>query len=168
MAKRVIVIFPKFERLGLIEQIRSMFDPLATSTEAHITLVFPFESNVSSEQLHSHIKDATRNIQPFQLKLQGITGHEGEYLFLNVKRGNDQIIELHDKLYTGVLAPYLLHSHTYVPHLTVGRLPDNDSFCHALAKIKEFTATFETQIKEISVCSIQADGSDQIDFTVAL
>ena len=145
-----------------------MFDPLAASAEAHITLVFPFESNASSEQLHSHIKEATRNIQPFQLKLQGITGHEGEYLFLNVKRGNDQIIALHDNLYTGILLPHLLNSHTYVPHLTVGRLTDNDSFCHALTKMKEFTATFETQVKEISVCSIQADGSEQIDFTVAL
>src|SRR4028118_1276051 len=84
MAKRVIVIFPTFEQLDLVEPIRNMFDPLAASTEAHITLVFPFESNASSEQLHSHIKEAAGNFQPFQLKLQGITGYEGEYLFLNV------------------------------------------------------------------------------------
>jgi 2'-5' RNA ligase len=91
MAKRVVVIFPKFERLDLIEQIRSVFDPLAASVKAHITLVPPFEDDVSSEQLHSHIEQAIKDIQPFHITLQGITGHEGEYLFLNVKRGTTNL-----------------------------------------------------------------------------
>ena len=42
-------------------------------------------------------------LHPFNIVLKGVTGSEEEYLFLNVKVGNDQIIELHDKLYSGLL-----------------------------------------------------------------
>ena len=168
MKKRVIVIFPKFERLDLIEQIRSMFDPLAASVKAHITLVPPFEADVSSEQLHSHIEQVIQNIQPFSVTLQGITGHEGEYLFLNVKRGNDELIELRDKLYSGILANHLLPQYTYVPHLTVGRLPDQKLFLEAVTTAQEVTAIFETQIYEVSVYNVQSNGTRLIEFNIPL
>jgi 2'-5' RNA ligase len=168
MAKRVIVIFPRFERLDLIEQIRSVFDPLAAIVKAHITLVPPFEDDASSEQLHSHIKQAIQNIQPFHITLQGITGHEGEYLFLNVKRGNDELIELRDRLYSGILATHFLPQYTYVPHLTVGRLPNSELFLKALATAQELTATFETQISEVCVYSVQSNGTRPIEFNVPL
>ena len=168
MAKRVVVIFPKFERLDLIEQIRSVFDPLAASVKAHITLMPPFEDDVSPEQLHSHIEQAIQNIQPFHINLQSITGHEGEYLFLNVKRGNDKLIELRDKLYSGILATHFLPQYTYVPHLTVGRLTNQKLFLEAVATAQEVTATFETQISKVSVYSIQSNGTRPIDFNIPL
>lgn len=168
MAKRVVVIFPKFEQADLIEQIRKSFDPLATMIEAHITLVPPFESSISAGELYSHIEEAIEVIQPFHLLLQGITGHEGEYLFLNVKRGNDQLITLRDRLYTGFLASYLLPEYTCVPHLTVGRLPDRNTFFSALERATQLKDSFETQVCEISVYSIQPGGTRCIEFSVPL
>ena len=88
----------------------------------HITLVFPFESTISTEQLTQHMSRAAQALRPFTLHPRGITGYAKEYLFLNVKYGNDQLIVLHDYLYTGLLAPYLTFQETYLPHLTVGRL----------------------------------------------
>lgn len=168
MEKRVIVIFPKFEQLGLIEQIRSEFDPLAASVKAHITLVPPFENDISSEQLHSHIENAIQDIQPFHIALQSITGQEDEFLFLNVKRGNDKLIELRDALYSGVLATHFLPQYTYIPHLTVGRLRNKDLFLKAVTAAQEITTTFETQVNEISVYKIQCDGTRSIEFHIPL
>lgn len=162
------MVFPKFGRLDILEQFRNAYDPLAISVNAHITLVPPFDNNASPEQLRLHITQAIQNIRPFHIMLQGITGHQGEYLFLNVKRGNDQLIELRDRLYTGLLSAHLLPQYTYVPHLTVGRLPDEGSFFEALTVAQEITATFDTQVREISVYSIQTDGTRPLEFSVTL
>jgi hypothetical protein len=63
---------------------------------AHITLVFPFESPLGTDELRAHIERMVQGIGPFPLCLAGVTGMNAEYLFLNVKRANDALIELHD------------------------------------------------------------------------
>jgi 2'-5' RNA ligase len=166
MSKRAIVVFPKFEELHLIHQLRRQFDPLANTIEPHITLVFPFESNLSAEHLQTHIRQAVRSIGPFPVQLHGITGSEGEYLFLNVKRGNDQLIELHDCLYSGVLAVYLSVEHAFIPHLNVGRLENKAAFLSALEEARKVSTVFQTVIEEVAV--YQVDGDPPIEFGVRL
>jgi len=168
MVTRVVVIFPRFEQIDLIEQLRGIYDPLASSIEPHITLVFPFESDIAPQHIRYHIEQSIHSITPFPIVLRGVTGHEGEYLFLNVKHGNDQLIELHDRLYTGLLASHLNDQHTFVPHLTVGRLPDNSYLMEALNTARTLKTTFETQVKALSVYAIQSDGTRSIEFEVIL
>jgi len=166
--KRAIVILPKFDGLGLIDQLRRRFDPLASKIDAHITLVFPFESDLSAEQLRAHIQRVIEGMTPFQVQLRGITGHEGKYLFLNVELGNDQLIELHDRLYSGPLAAYLVSEYTYVPHVTVGCLPDRIEFLKALEMACEVRATFQTVVSEICTYRIESDGNLWEEFSVSL
>jgi 2'-5' RNA ligase len=150
-SKRAIVVFPKFENVYHIKQLRNQFDPLALTIEPHITLVFPFESDLSTEQLRPHIQQAIQGIRSFPVQLHGITGSESEYLFLNVKHGNDEIIELHDRLYSGLLTEHLCAEHTYVPHLTIGRLNNKATFLTALETAQKMSAIFQTIIEEVSV-----------------
>jgi 2'-5' RNA ligase len=149
-----IVIYPKFDHKNQIDQLRNQFDPLAAVLDPHITLVFPFESDLSLEQLKAHIQYAIQGILPFEIELQGITGSEGEYLFLNVKHGNDQIIEMHDRLYTGLLEPHLIREHTYIPHLTIGRLNNKAAFLSALEITQNMKVLFTTMIKELALIRI--------------
>ena len=51
--KRSIVIFPEFSNSRDIQSLRREFDPLAFKIAPHITLVLPFESDLSSEDLES-------------------------------------------------------------------------------------------------------------------
>ena len=51
IGKRDILIFPKFENIDLIQDIRNKFDPLANIIAPHITLAFPFLDNMSNEEL---------------------------------------------------------------------------------------------------------------------
>ena len=51
---------------------------------------------------------------------------------VNVKHGNDELVALHDLLYGGPLAQYLSTEHTFVPHLTVGRIADKLEWREAL------------------------------------
>src|SRR6185437_16315838 len=95
-----IIIFPEFapEQRALIDRLRAAYDPLASAIAPHITLVFPFEAPLSADGLLTHMRASVATMTPFEIELRGVTGQEDEYLFLNVKRGNDQIIALHDRL----------------------------------------------------------------------
>jgi 2'-5' RNA ligase len=155
MVTRAVVAFPQIERGEVIQRLRERYDPLAASIAPHLTLVFPFESALTTDELAEHVSKAVVGFEPFRVRLQGITGQEGEYLFLNVKRGNDQLIELHDRLYNGPLAPFLRPEFTYTPHLTVGRLPDSDTFRAALDDARQITMAFEATIAEITLYRIE-------------
>ena len=88
-----------------------------------------------------------------------MTASEGEYLFLNVKQGNDALIALHDRLYTGPLEPHLSRRHTFVPHLTVGRVADRHGFETALAEAAASPVALETMVRAVSIYAIDADGT---------
>ena len=51
MAQRTIMIFPDFEQMEIIESIREKYDPLYQLVKPHITVVFPFDMDVSNEEL---------------------------------------------------------------------------------------------------------------------
>ncbi len=49
MKERTIMIFPKFDNLDIINSIRDKYDPLAKLVPPHLTLVFPFKSELTKE-----------------------------------------------------------------------------------------------------------------------
>jgi 2'-5' RNA ligase len=108
------------------------------------------------------MRPAVVSIGPFSLALREVTGHDGENLFLNVKRGRDELLALHDRLYTGPLAAFLEPDHTYLPHLTVGRLSDPAAFAAAfaaaLAAARRLDLHVETTAREICAHTIALDG----------
>jgi 2'-5' RNA ligase len=165
---RAIVIFPAFADAAPINRLRRAYDPLADYIAPHITLVFPFASAIATEALATHLRRATRDLAPFEVTLREITGHREEYLFLNVKRGADQLVALHDRLYSGILTRYLAPEHTYTPHLTVGRLDSAERFVLALVDARRMTSQFSLTVGEIVAYRIGEEGSRALDCQVVL
>jgi len=159
--KRAIVLFPRFDNAQAIQRIREQYDPLANYIAPHMTLVFPFESDLSTDDVRAHISQALKGVKKFTVQLNGITGDFRDgYLFLNVKQGNDNIIELHDKLYSGSLEQFLFRKVTYCPHLTLGRVEQQSAFDQALKELGSFAERFETETDKISVeCIDEAEHS---------
>lgn len=79
MIKRGFMIFPEFENIEEIEEIRRKYDPLAKHVKPHITLVFPFRSHIEKNDLLNHIDKVISDISPFKLKMSGITGHKDKF-----------------------------------------------------------------------------------------
>jgi 2'-5' RNA ligase len=161
MRKRYVVAFPSLADADAWQEIlsvRERFDPHARDVPPHLTLVFPFEDLLSDTALVEHVRSALRGVHRFPVTFRGITAHENEYLFLNVKRGNDALVALHDALYSGPLARHLLRLHTYVPHVTVGRLPAHQ-LAAALEATAAITASHEASVDAISIRAI--DGADR-------
>jgi 2'-5' RNA ligase len=168
MPKKSIIIFPQFTNTAQIATIRNKYDPLAKLIAPHITLVFPFDSDYSSEEIKEHVQLSMKGINPFRLVMQEVTGTQDGYLFLNVKQGNDEIIKIHDLLYKGILSHCLTRRLTYQPHVTVGRIQDPVLFNEAIEGLAVFNDYFETEIREISVEVIGEKDESIIDSVVQL
>ena len=56
MKERTIMIFPQFDNIERIDGIRRKYDPLSNLVRPHITLVFPFKSEITTEALSDQIK----------------------------------------------------------------------------------------------------------------
>ena len=167
--KRAIVLFPNFNNIDSIQAVRERFDPLASFIAPHITLVFPFESELSTQEIGDHVRRAIEGVKRFPVQLSSVTGDFRDgYLFLNVKRGNDVIIDLHDRLYSGALEPFLFRKMTYCPHITVGRLEQQTKFDQALEELAGFSEQFEAEIDRISVESIDSHEQSMIELVFDL
>jgi 2'-5' RNA ligase len=170
MPRRVVVTFPRIESAVEWEQllsVRERLDPLAGKIAPHLTLVFPFDDPMSDRALEQQLRNVVTDLPPFPITLCEITAHEGEYLFLNVKRGNDALVQLHDSLYTGALAAHRSRLHTFVPHLTVGRLAPAD-LPAALDATADLTSAIQANVDNISVYRIEPDGTRPVLFELPL
>lgn len=164
MSERTIMIFPTFRNMEIIDRIRRNYDPLADLVRPHITLVFPFHSDITDAELGSHIENAISGIPPFPLQLAGIFKQEhtfGNYLFLDVKNGKKQLIELHDRLYSGALSSFSSEI-PYSPHMTLGNLENRHSLHAAYAALRSISESFYTVADTISVEKIGEQGESII------
>ena len=154
---RAIVLFLPQPEPDPVVTLRRQFDPLFESLRAHITLVFPFESDLSPDALRRHVEDAVYGSGPITVRLAEVTGARDvvdadlRYLFLNVKRGNDALVKLHDRLYRGPLEPYVSREFPYTPHVTLGRLNGNTAFRAALQVASSAAIAFEATLDTVTV-----------------
>ena len=156
------------DQLRGVADLRRRYDPLAELVRPHITLVFPFDSDISDQELRAHVGACVRNIAPFRAVLTQVTGHEEEYLFLNVKHGNDDLVALHDLLYGGPLAQYLSTEHTFLPHMTVGMIEDKQEWRKALQVASALSIRLEFVVTEVSAYEVEPSGRRSATFVVPL
>jgi 2'-5' RNA ligase len=153
MITRTIMIFPEFENIDVINNIRKKYDPLADLVLPHITLVFPFNSELTNEELYMYLKECLNGIQPFKVELEGFSKQENKYgngLLLNVVQGLDAIKSIHDKLYEGKLRKFDA-GNDYVPHMTVGNVSSSELLGKAFEDVNKCHDKFSTLVKKISV-----------------
>jgi 2'-5' RNA ligase len=167
------MIFPNFENIDIIDKIRDKYDPLCNYVRPHITLVFPFESDISSSDLASHIKTALVNCKPFNLTMQGFAASVepwSNYLFLNVTHGLENLFQLSKKLYTGILEKFKsdIYAKSYCPHLTVGNLNKQEDYEAILKDLEKEKSKFVACVNCVSVEIIGGDETSESEMTIRL
>ncbi|HDX9589933.1 2'-5' RNA ligase family protein [Bacillus multifaciens] len=168
MMQRTILIFLNSGDLYEIEGIRRKHDPLFGLIPPHITLVFPFISEVSNERLEKHIITNVSNMNSFHITLNPLVTNAGEYLFLIIEEGKENIIELHNKLYSDFLQPFLHKEIPYFPHVTVGRKNDKEMALRVIKNLPPLRDTMRFTIDKIVVESIGENEESIIEFEVQL
>jgi 2'-5' RNA ligase len=135
----VVISYPDLARedYDWIQTIRAQYDAQYKFIAPHFTLVFPFLLENSAD-LIQHVQKKTQGIKriPFVIR-QAITVKdklsESYHLFLTPDEGSDDIIRLHDNLYTGILAAELRRDIPFIPHITLGNIGTQEIF-HTLTE----------------------------------
>jgi len=151
MNKRTIMIFPEFGNMHVIEGIRKKYDPLCDLVQPHITLVFPFEAELSKCDIEDAFEQVFAEVSSFSIELRGLVQFE-QWVFLNVTKGGDIISEIHESLYRKCFSrfkPSWLKN--YEPHLTVGQFSSVVEAQKAYEVEKCLTETFICLVKKIHV-----------------
>ncbi|MFE6138240.1 2'-5' RNA ligase family protein [Bacillus sp. NPDC057893] len=156
---RTILLFLNNMSTDEIESIREIHDPLFGLIPPHITSVFPFESNISN---------ISKGIGTIEIKFASGVTSIGDYLFLEIEQGKEQIEELHDKLYTGPLLPLLRKDIPYIPHVTVGRKESSQLATELARDLPCFHEKLHCVIDRMSVERIGENGESIIEFEVSL
>lgn len=122
-----LVFRPKIDT-SKIDTFRKKYDPHANLIEPHITLVFPIsDKNIDKTALERHIKDVLEGEKSFKIHLQGVEKSWDHWLNLILKEGDDNVIKLHNKFYTGILAPFFKKDLGYIPHIGIGLFVSKNS-----------------------------------------
>lgn len=125
--KRDILIFPQFDNIDKIQNIRNRYDELSQILPPHITLVFPFKIDLKNDEIRKKLSDICKSYNRFNIKCKGISFLKDKrinkyYIFLNIVEGNDIIrnisIDIYHRLLNKDLPQY------YIPHITLGSVDE--------------------------------------------
>jgi 2'-5' RNA ligase len=169
LARRAIVALLDAAALDDVEAFRRAHDPLAGALPAHVTLVFPFASALSAMQVATHVRRIASRWPVLPIRLEGVDAYTGEWVHLRMTQGFDAVVELHDRLYRGVLAPFLRREFDYEPHVTLARAADVAD-CDALVgeARRRFARPIETVVRALSTIVLAPGQRIAVEAEVAL
>lgn len=160
---RSIVLFPQLgDALNDIESFRRKFDPLYDKILPHATLVFPFESDLPTEELRQYLVDCVAGIHRFELSFGTPVFQTGGYVWLPIETGASVVRKIHDTLYCGPLHRYFREDIPYVPHLTIGRFSNEEEGTRAHEMACKFNASISGVIDSVVIEQIGADEFSRI------
>ncbi len=122
----VVLSYPVIAEADLswIQEVRAAHDPLYYEVAApHFTFVFPVV--VDREALSSHVSERVRGTPEIRFVLRCALVvkdvlSQYTHVFLVPDEGFGKIVNLHDRLYTGLLAPHLRIDIPFIPHVGIG------------------------------------------------
>lgn len=163
----MLLYYPKFDRKieENIKAFRRKYDPFVDSWKPHIPFIFPVACNeIEEEKLTEHIETVLKNWKPFPIHIGGFRkSWDRAWLFLLLKKGNEEAIALHDELYAGILSPHLRRDIQYIPHIGIGLFVRKDAGYNVLDPKKiDFDAKLYSQaLKEAE--SLKISSFDTVD-----
>ena len=120
-----VVYYPEFQD-ELITQFRKDYDPNTPLIREHVTVVFPFPVEVGLENVVRHTLTKLERYEPFEVCFEGFEKSWDHWLLLSLSTGRDIFVEIHDALYSDLLAPYCRKDLQYNPHVGLGFFGSDD------------------------------------------
>ena len=145
-----------------IQALRAEHDGLYYRVVApHFTFVFPV-SDIDQTVFIRHIKQQTTGFKRFSFALRYaiiVEDDSGEYthVFLVPDEGYSSIIRLHDRLYSGVLAPEHRLDIPFIPHLGIGNDTDPNNCKRLVDELNRKDFCIQGTIDTLDV--VEYDGS---------
>ena len=149
-----LVHYPKLDT-SLIDQLRQKYDPQFGLIDPHITVMFPVRDSIDGNGLVTHLERVLSDCKAFPIRIQGLQRSWDDCLFLLVREGSSEIVRLHNRIYTGVLAGYKNTDIKFVPHLTLGAFgKDADRYAQALSAAKALALDYSCVMDKLDLVKI--------------
>ena len=127
MNKRDILIMAHFPNIDKIKEIQKKYYDIADKIDPHIAVVFPFDSDLSDEELYEKLSKVVKRYKPFKITCHGVSTPVGEsdYRFLNIIENKDIIKRMSDDIYKNIIPGELEYRdhHNYDPHISLANMP---------------------------------------------
>jgi 2'-5' RNA ligase len=140
-----------------IDLFRMKHDPQASRIGLHFTLVFPTEASPirvapEMEAIAESIGPISFAIRSAKIVRDALSGtHQ---IFLVPDEGTVEIATLHDRLYAGVLRPFLRSDITFFPHMTIGACPDSSTAEIAVDALDLRSRLLRGRIEQITLVDV--------------
>ncbi|HSW78045.1 MAG TPA: 2'-5' RNA ligase family protein [Candidatus Chromulinivoraceae bacterium] len=126
----LVIAYPELQQSDFdwIQTYRRQNDRQFSLVEPHFSIVFAV-SDLDKDSFLNEVKQKIGDITAFDVDLKVATinkDNSGNYYheFLVPDTGYSDIVKLHDKLYSGLLAPYLRFDVDFIPHISIGDSED--------------------------------------------
>lgn len=155
----LVIAFPviKAKDFEWIQFYRKTNDLLYYSVvDPHFTFVFPVFDKAEQDFIQEIAMQA-KNIPPINFEIVKAICHKDElqdnlyHQFLVPGKGNTEIIALHDKLYSGILAPHFRTDIPFMPHIGIGNSKNKDHCIKAVDELNEQPINISGSIKSLTV-----------------
>jgi len=154
-----LVHYPAVD-LRLIDGLRSKYDPQFHLIAPHITIMFPALDSIGERSLVAHIESVLHHWESFPIRLKGLQKSWDEYLFLLLNKGDEDVIRLHNEIYTGLLSEYRDEARPFIPHLTLGVFRGkNEEYSQALKEAEQLKLDYECMLDRLHLIKINDDRS---------
>ena len=125
--KRDVLIIVTFTNIDKIKDIQEKYYDIADKVEPHIAVTFPFDSEISDEELYNKLVEVLSKYKPFKIVCHGISTPKGEsnYRFLNILDNKDIIKNISDDIYNSIIPDQLEYrdKNHYDPHISLANKP---------------------------------------------
>ena len=95
--------------------------------ELHIAVTFPFDSDISDDELNEKLSSVAEKYKPFKITCHGVSTPVGEsnYRFLNIIENKDIIKKMSDDIYKNIIPEHLEYrdKYNYDPHISLANMP---------------------------------------------
>src|SRR5262249_2846299 len=154
-----LVHYPAID-LRLIDGLRSKYDPQFRLIAPHITIMFPALDSIGERSLVSHIEGVLHRWKSFPIRLKGLQQSWDEYLFLLLNKGEEDVIRLHDEIYTGLLSEYRDEVRPFIPHVTLGAFSaKSEEYALALKEAERLNLDYECMLDRLDLIKVNDERS---------
>jgi 2'-5' RNA ligase len=158
MPRLLTVSYPELapSAAAFLTEFRQRHDaPRHERIDAHFTLVFGCTA-FGVDEYTSHVAEAARASRPVRFSCKyAMLGNDDEtdiaYVFLVPDQGNAEISLLHDRLYTGILRPYLRLDLPFIPHITIGTTSNRDEAKRLCDELNQDGVLVEGSLTKLTV-----------------
>lgn len=156
----VVIAYPKISQADFdwVQSVRKEEDKLNyTVVEPHFTFVFPV-SNADEQEFIKHVLAITKDIKAITFtlnKTKVVKDSFNEYwhTFLVPSEGYDEIVKLHDLLYTDLLQKELRLDIPFVPHVGIGSDEDPAKMKQLEEELKAKGLNISGIVDELAIAS---------------